>query len=147
MNSQWQGPHSNLKVQGLTCEGSEQRGSRGLPLEKDFQTPENTFCDAASILPTYQCSHLKLMIKLQVHIIFTSLHELLSVQTKAELSLKGEVQSKIKISNLAYFEVEESQTNVYLRFYAVILPLFASKPCFLTAAILPDKKTGASVAV
>ena len=61
--------------------------------------------------------------------------------------IKGEVQSKIKIPNLACFWVKESKTNIYLRFYAVILPLFTSKPCFLTAAILPDKKTGASVAV
>ena len=61
--------------------------------------------------------------------------------------LKGEVHSKIKISNLASFWVEESETNIYLRFYAIILPLFTSKPCFVTAAILPDKKTGARVAV
>ena len=39
----------------------------------------------------------------------------------------------------------ESKTNIYLRFYGVISLFFTFKSCFLTAAILPDKKTGASV--
>ena len=39
------------------------------------------------------------------------------------------------------------KTNIYLRLFAVISSRFTSKSCLLTAAILPDKKTGANVAV
>ena len=63
------------------------------------------------------------------------------------VSLKGEVPSKVNISNLGLKQCYESKTNIYQRFYAVISPLFTSQSCFLTAAILPGKRTGASVAV
>lgn len=41
----------------------------------------------------------------------------------------------------------ESKTEIYLRFYAVIPPFFTSISVFLTAAILSDKDTKASVVV
>ena len=64
--------------------------------------------------------------------------------------LKGKFgqKSKFPIQHvLGLKQCYESKTDICLRFYAVISTLSTSNSCFLTAAILPDKKTGASVAV